>query len=377
MKVLGTEIRWAAPTETRELAQVTDIGVAFSSAMAAATRGDDTAIPAVYRGFQFLSDTVAGLHLEEYERGQLSSVTPRILEQPNPAETYHDTINAVMNSLLFRGNAYLIPRTRDDVGFPTSCIVANPDEVSAEWDRNKIYPVYKWREQPMSAPDEIIPIPLNRWPGRVDGISPVTACRLMLEGAHSEQTLATQLMVEDSTPPGTINLPEKLSLTEAKKILDVWEETHKARKRPAVLGGGASYTSIAFSPVDAQFLESREFSVQQIGRMLGLHGLFLLVSSGDSLTYSTTEGIMRLVLTTTVAPTYLERIEQAFSRMLPTGRMARFNTDQLLRADLTARYQAYQVAVQAGFLTIADVRNLEGLPPLPAGASNGRVFENA
>lgn len=387
MRILGRDFYWSEGSrleERGELAQVTvnDLGIAFVQKMQELTGTTSEAIPAVFRAMQFISDTVAGLHMEEIERGTVNTPTPRILEQPNPAETYQDTLNQITNSLLFTGNAYLLPRTFDDLGFPTSIIVANPSDVQCRWDANKIYPVYEWRERPMTAGTEIIPIPLNRWPGRPDGVSPVSACRLMLEGAHAEQSLATHLMTDDATPPLAISVPEKITQPEAAAIRDTWEATHGGgNKRPGVLGGGATLERMAFSPVDAQFLESRTFTVQEIARMFGLHGLFLLVPSGDSLTYSTTESLFRLTLTMTIAPTYLERIEQAFSRMLPAGRKARFNTDQLLRADLQARYTSYETALRAGFLTADEVRGLEGMGPLPAGAvanpvTNGRVTAN-
>lgn len=369
MRILGKEIRWSEPLQTRsDLAQITvnDLGIAFVQKMVEIAGRSGETIPAVFRAMQFISDTVAGLHMEEIERGTVNSPTPDILARPNPSETYQDTINAVTNSLLFRGNAYLIPRRYDELGNPTSLIVANPDEVKCQWDKNKIYPLYEWRDQPMEAGRDIIPIPLNRWPGRPDGVSPISACRMMLEGAYAEQNLATNLMVDDATPAGTLQVPEKITGTEAKQIADVWMDSHQGRKRVGILGGGVTWQQLSFSPVDAQFLESRTFTVQEIARMFGLHGLFLLVPSGDSLTYSTTESLFRLTLTMTIAPTYLERIEQAFSRMLPAGRTARFNTDQLLRADLTARYSAYEVGIRAGFLRPEDVRKLEGMEPLPA-----------
>jgi HK97 family phage portal protein len=369
VKLGNLDVRWSNPApEQRALEQVSDIGIAFAKKVAQATAEPDTSIPAVYRGFQFLTDIVAGLPLEEIEAGRPVTPAAPIVETPNPHETYHDTMSQVMSSLLFRGNAYLWPRTRE-MGDPTSLIVLNPDEVSCTWDTDRLYPVYSWRDKPMEPGRDIIPIPLNRWPGRPDGVSPISACRLMLDGAKAEQTLTTNLMLDDATPAGALNIPDKLTVPEAQAILDVWEETHQGRKRPGVLGGGATWQALTFSPVDAQFLESRNFSVQEIGRMLGLHGLFLLVASGDSLTYSTTESLFRLTLTSTVAPTYLDRIEQAWSRLLPRGRTARFNTAELLRADLTSRYQAAAVAMDAGFITADEVRLAEGLPPLGAGES--------
>lgn len=390
MKILGREVRWSEPRlQTRsDLAQITvnDLGIAFLTKMAEVAGRSGETIPAVYRAIQFISDTVASLHLEEIERGRVSPPS-RILTAPNPAETYQDTINAIVNSLLFRGNAYLIPRTYDDAGFATSLIVAHPDEVKCQWDTRKIYPVYEWRDRLMEAGRDIIPIPLNRWPGRPDGVSPISACRLMLEGAYAEQQLATNLMLDDSTPTGALSFPEKMTGTEAKKILEVWEDTHQGRKRPGVLGGGATWTPLSFSPLDAQFLESRTFTVQEIARMFGVHGSILLVPSGDSLTYSTTESLNRGQLTNTISPTYLTKIEQAFSRMLPSGRTARFNTDELLIPDMAVRVQAVADLVKAGFdpagaleaIGLDPIRHTGGVPSTlqetPV-ANNGRVPAN-
>ena len=42
----------------------------------------------------------------------------------------------------------------------------------------------------------------------------------------------------------------------------------------------------------------------------------------------------------------------------------RFNVDGFLRPDTTTRYAAHKVAIEAGFLTIDEVRAIEGLNPL-------------
>ena len=69
----------------------------------------------------------------------------------------------------------------------------------------------------------------------------------------------------------------------------------------------------------------------------------------------------------TLRPTYLERIEQAFTRLLVRGKAARFSISELLRADIKARYEAYQIGLTAGFLTKNEVRRDEGLPPIAGG----------
>jgi hypothetical protein len=60
------------------------------------------------------------------------------------------------------------------------------------------------------------------------------------------------------------------------------------------------------------------------------------------------------------------KIENAFSKLMsrsPGGETAfiRFNMDALIRADLAARTTAYSTALQAGWMSINDVRRLESM----------------
>ena len=58
------------------------------------------------------------------------------------------------------------------------------------------------------------------------------------------------------------------------------------------------------------------------------------------------------------------RIEATLTDYLPRGQMAKFNYDSLLRADTYTRYQAHKLALEAGFLTVDEIRELEDLPPI-------------
>jgi hypothetical protein len=65
----------------------------------------------------------------------------------------------------------------------------------------------------------------------------------------------------------------------------------------------------------------------------------------------------------------LAKIEGSISPLLarsPRGENAyiKFNLDGLIRADIAARTSAYSTGLQAGFLTINDVRRLEDLKPM-------------
>ena len=62
---------------------------------------------------------------------------------------------------------------------------------------------------------------------------------------------------------------------------------------------------------------------------------------------------------------WLVRLENAISRLLPSTQYARFNAGGMVRVDLKSRYEAHEIAIRAGFLTVNEVRALEDRGPLP------------
>jgi phage portal protein BeeE len=61
---------------------------------------------------------------------------------------------------------------------------------------------------------------------------------------------------------------------------------------------------------------------------------------------------------------YIVEIESAMSSLANRGVDVEINVSSLLRADQLTRYQAHQIALAAGFMTIDEVREIEDLPPL-------------
>ena len=61
---------------------------------------------------------------------------------------------------------------------------------------------------------------------------------------------------------------------------------------------------------------------------------------------------------------YTTRISQALSDLLPRGQKAEFNLTNFLRPNTLNRYQSYSVALTSGFLSVDEVRELEGMPQM-------------
>ncbi|WP_234840848.1 phage portal protein [Sinorhizobium meliloti] len=142
--------------------------------------------------------------------------------------------------------------------------------------------------------------------------------------------------------------------------------------RPLILEGGTKWEQLTISPEDAQMLESRGFSVEEICRIFGVPPFMVghtqkVTSFGSGLEQQVL-GFQKFTLRRR-----LKRIEQALEKQLlrPEDRAAgitiEFNLEGLLRGDSAARASFYQSGLANGWMTINEVRALENMPPVAGG----------
>jgi len=142
--------------------------------------------------------------------------------------------------------------------------------------------------------------------------------------------------------------------------------------RPMVLEGGTEWKQLTINPEDAQMLQSRAFSVEEICRFFGVPP-YMVGHTQTSTSWGTgleqqTLGFQKFTLRRR-----LKRIEQALEKQLLTpedrsrGVVIEFALEGLLRGDSTARAAFYGSALNSGWMTINEVRELENLPPVDGG----------
>lgn len=150
----------------------------------------------------------------------------------------------------------------------------------------------------------------------------------------------------------------------AKKITGAWH----AGESP-ILEGGVKAEPIGINPNDAQLLESRAWSVEEICRWFGVPP-FMVGHSEKSTTWGTGLEQQNIGFLTYCLRFYLKAIEQAISKELltPAQRQryyAEFAIEGLLRADSAARAALYASAAQNGWMKRSEIRALENLEPDP------------
>lgn len=143
-----------------------------------------------------------------------------------------------------------------------------------------------------------------------------------------------------------------------------------AGKTP-LLEGGMKVGNVGINPSDAQLLESRVYSVEEVCRWFGVPPT--MIGGGDKASSwaSSSEQLNLWFLKYGLRP-WLKRIEDAIwsSLLTPAEQVdlyAEFSVEGLLRADTVARSQLYASALQNGWMNRNQVRGLENMGAIPGG----------
>jgi HK97 family phage portal protein len=329
-------------------------------------------ISTVYRAFQVLTTAGSQLTLKEFSGS--NEVTPSALvERPSLLLDLGAFIEYSISSLAGSGDAFWeITRSSSALREPIAVEPLDPAQVGVVLDPVTGIRSYTVRGRPMPT-DRIRHLQMMRLTGRARGLGPVEAARIELRGTLDARDYGNSWFSDSAVPNGVLTTADVLSAEQAKQYKDGWngitadgtktDQSHEIR----VLGSGLSYEHLNLKPADAQFLETQQFNTTQLARLFGIPASLMLAAvQGSSTTYSNVEqdwiGFIRFTLMS-----YLKEIEDALSSLLPYGRTVRFNVDALLRTDTKTRYEAHQIALNAGFKTVNEVRRSEGLPALPGG----------
>lgn len=143
-----------------------------------------------------------------------------------------------------------------------------------------------------------------------------------------------------------------------------------AGKTP-LLEAGMEVGTVGINPDDAQLLESRVFSIEEVCRWFGVPPSMIGCTDKASSWASSSEQLNLWFLQYGLRP-WLKRIEQAIWLQLLTPAeqlryYAEFNVEGLLRADTQSRTNFYSTALQNGWMNRNEVRRLENLPVIDGG----------
>jgi HK97 family phage portal protein len=329
-------------------------------------------IVAFFSAVSLISDTISTLPCGAYIRigSTRRPLNPRPvwLDQPDiDLSTRAAFFQQVFSSLLVHGNSYT-RIFRDGQGQVVNLVNLDPEKMEIE--RSAVgRKVYKYQDEnrPLSS-DDVIHIVDLILPGELKGLSRVETLKQALGLNIALSDYAARFFGTGASASGVIEFPGNLTSEQAKQLADGFDARHRNGSRRAhktgVLSGGAKFVNTGTDPESSQALESRKFAVEEIARAFNVP-LHLLGVPGTA-TYSSVEQNNLAFVAMTLRP-LAEKVEAAFSRLLPGGAFIKFQFADLLRADIEARVRSYSVGAQAGFYSTNDIRKFEDMEPVDQG----------
>ena len=339
----------------------------------------------VYRCVALLAGIIGALPLHASRRGADGRRVPvdsPIVSNPHPDMTVFEVMEFVGQSLLSHGNAYLL-KHRDGLGrvrelHPVHAATVRVDRkrsyrTAANPTGKRFYVTWPGEGQRWYTPHELLHIPGLSYDGLV-GLSPLGLARQGIGLGLAAERFGAEMFDRGALVQGVLETDKEIDRDDAKALKHEWRTKtsgHSNHWSIPVLDKGVSFKAIALPPADVQYLEARKFSVSDVARFYGLPP-HLVGDVERSTSWGTGIEQQNMQMLTFTADPWLVRIEQRWTREVigDGSTYMKFNRKALLRADTAARFLAYQRAVNNGWMSPDEVRELEEQEPLPDGAGN-------
>lgn len=334
-------------------------------------------LSAVFACVQCISETVATLPLVVYRRSgdgvRVASpghpVAALFSRAPNTLQTVPEFVEMLVAHTLLRGNGYA-EIVHDNRGAPVELIPLHPDHVSVLRIPGTRRVVYDYSDPNTGGTRRLLADEMLHLRDRSDdgivGKSRLQRARETFGTAMATESFAANTYRNGAALSGVLSHPGILDEGAAKRLRDSFEQTYTGTSkagRVGVLEEGLTWTAISVSAKDAEMLESRKFSTEQIARLFRVPPPVIGdLSKGN---YSNSVEMGRWFLSHTVQP-WLHKLERLIERSLFSDEGRRtyeveFDTDVFVRGDYLQRLQGYRIGREVGLYSANDLRRFEHL----------------
>jgi HK97 family phage portal protein len=314
----------------------------------------------------------------------------RIIRQPNHLQSWPDFIEWLLSSVLLQGNAVAVV-DHDQAGRPTglfpipwwSCqpiLIPTSDSIGSPYVPNSKlvfditqtmmpFPLPGGGYYPTGFPrryfDNEVVFLRDRSDDGVLGRSRLSRAPEAYYCGLGAQSYSTGVWTNGAMVGGVLKHPGRIGPETTQALAQSWKDVHTGganAAKIAVLEEGMTYEKIGVSPEDAELLESRRFSVEELCRLFNVPPP--IIGEWTHATFSNTASASEWFGSMTLLP-WVRKLEAEFSRVV-------FNTDDMelvidmsgmLRGSYQDLMQTNIAAVRAGIMSADEARAEIGLDP--------------
>lgn len=342
-------------------------------------------LSAVWACQTLIADAIATLPVDVYRKQggtRLEVDAPGWVEQPNLESNRVEYDQGRLLSLLGWGNAYsLLVRARGTAD-PRDPVVErwliDPRLVRVSRD-SMGSPLRYWVNQVEVPGTNVQHIRGYVPPGGVTGMSVVATMGRTLGLALGAEEAGQKFYEQGMMMSGVLSVPQMPAETSS-EIVDRLRDQMAGRYagtgnagKPLVLLGGTEWKQITVSPTDAQYLQTREFQVEEICRWfrVPLHKVQRITNNASQGGGNGLEQMAIEFVTDGLIP-WTVKLETADSALLPDRQYVKYNTNAYVRSDIKTRHEVYSIRRNIGMANADELRALEDEPPI--GGTAGTTY---
>ncbi|TAL59164.1 MAG: phage portal protein [Bacteroidetes bacterium] len=336
-------------------------------------------LTSVFACVRVLAETIAGLPLQLFRKTSIGKdiandhyLFPILHDSPNDIQTAFEFRETIIGHLCLRGNAYVYKEVTSS-GKVKSLFPLNPARMRAEVTSMGMKYTYTDTNGKVEyIPSEYIWHVRGFGTDGYIGLSPIAMAEKSIDIGLSAENMEEKFLSNYGRMGNAIKYPGRLNPQQRQDLLESWKKniTGDNAYSLSLLEGGAEFQNVGISNTDAQFMELRNFQVEDIARVFRVPCI-LIGHSNNTSTYASAEQFMLSFITHTILP-YCVRIEQSISKNLISlserGTIyPQHNLEGLIRGNIESRYRAYAIGVAGTWLSPNEVRAREDMNPRDGG----------
>lgn len=358
------------------------------SASTAVTQRAVLGLPAWLAAVRLASQAVASRKLRVYRGDGALKTRMRSTWQarffaaaPNERESWFAVWAQTEASLTNSHNAYWTLML-DDAGRVAAVYVADPQAVEVRWNRDQKRKEYRVTRDDGSKSEwltgqTVIHFRALNLPGWLVDPSPIALHRESLSSALAKVRYESAYYDEGIMQSLAVTFPKEMKPEEADRWRQVFQATHAGASNAhqvRVFGGGSSVSTIGLSLKDSQYIESMQFSIEDVARMTGVQASLLGATSSTGgkdaaaplspeheedrwFRYGLGPRLTRNEETVGVHPGFFGPGSRDYPRFDNEG----------VRGDVKTEDDIAHQQIQDGRLLVDEWRAANGLDPLPGG----------
>lgn len=342
---------------------------------------------AVMSCVSILSEDVAKLPLDVYRRLPNGGKEPAkehwfygLLHAPNNWQTRFEWVEMMQAALVLRGNAYSVI-VRNARGVPQYLVPVHPDRVTlyeapgGEYfylvTRQGLHEMAVLAKEPILVPSEDM---LHvRWLSMWNSLLGISRIQMMRESvglSMSQEQMAARFAGTGARPGGVLQTDRKLSNEVIGRLKADWQQAQggvRSSGKTAILEEGLKWQALGMTMQDAEFIESRQFSLQDIARGFRVPLYKLGVpNEGPAANQVQAEQDYLNSVISSYCDRWTAKLDATFG-LDGVEMFTEFNYDRLIKADIQTRLTSLKTGVMGMLYTPNEGRASLGLPAVDAG----------